>query len=283
VKDTVIYSKQTFNFKGILRSFPQPLVMGIINVTPDSFYKNSRFQEVEEILAKVNQMNSDGADIIDIGGYSSRPGAADISEDKEISRVVPVIKKIHERFPGLLISIDTFRSNVAEEAVKSGASIINDISGGLQDVKIFNVAARYNVPFILMHMKGTPQTMMSHTNYENPVKEISFYFSAQIEKAKNAGVKDIILDPGFGFSKTIDQNFELLNQLEQFRLFDLPILVGISRKATIYKTLGILPEESLNGTTVLNTVALLKGASILRVHDVKEAKEAVNLVSRLNR
>lgn len=257
--------------------------MGIINVTPDSFYKNSRFQEVEEILAKVNQMNSDGADIIDIGGYSSRPGAADISEDKEISRVVPVIKKIHERFPGLLISIDTFRSNVAEEAVKSGASIINDISGGLQDVKIFNVAARYNVPFILMHMKGTPQTMMSHTNYENPVKEISFYFSAQIEKAKNAGVKDIILDPGFGFSKTIDQNFELLNQLEQFRLFDLPILVGISRKATIYKTLGILPEESLNGTTVLNTVALLKGASILRVHDVKEAKEAVNLVSRLNR
>jgi len=281
VKDTLIYSKQTFNFKGILRSFEQPLVMGIINATSDSFYQNSRFQNVEAIVDKVSQMVAEGVDIIDVGGYSSRPGAVDISIDEEITRVIPAIQIIHEKFPDLLISIDTFRSEVAVEALTAGASIINDISGGVQDEAIFKVAADFNAPYILMHMQGTPQTMASKTDYEKMMKEILFYFSNQIVKAKAAGIKDLILDPGFGFSKTIEQNFELLNNLNQLQIFGLPILAGLSRKSTIYKTLNISPEESLNGTTVMNTVALLKGASILRVHDVKEAREVVELVKRL--
>ena len=281
MKDTLIYSKQTFNFKGILRSFERPLVMGIINSTPDSFYQNSRIQNLDGLLVRVDKMISEGVDIIDVGGYSSRPGAVDISVDEEILRVVPVIKLIHEKYPELLISIDTFRSKVAAEALAAGASVINDISGGVQDEEIFEVAATNNAPYILMHMKGTPQTMVSLSNYENLINELVLYFSTQIDKAKKAGVKDIILDPGFGFSKNIQQNFELLNQLEQLTLFNLPLLVGISRKSMIYKTLGISPEESLNGTTVLNTIALMKGASVLRVHDVKEAREVLEMVGFL--
>ena len=255
--------------------------MGIINVTPDSFYENSRFQNSEIILNRVSQMILEGVDMVDIGGYSSRPGAVDISVDEEIGRVVPVIALIHKTYPDLLISIDTFRSRVASEALKVGASIINDISGGAQDEEIFKVAAENSAPYILMHMKGTPQNMVSLANYENLINEIVLYFSTQIEKAKKAGIKDIILDPGFGFSKTIDQNFKLLTQLEQLNLFNLPLLVGVSRKSMIYKTLGISPEESLNGTTVLNTIALMKGASILRVHDVKEAKQTIRLMCNL--
>lgn len=256
--------------------------MGIINTTPDSFYQNSRFQDSDSLMNQVSKMMNEGVDIIDVGGYSSRPGATDISVDEEISRAIPAIKKIHEKFPDLLISIDTFRSVVASEALRAGASIINDISGGVQDDAIFNVAADFNAPYILMHMQGTPQTMSSQTNYENLMKDILFYFSNQIAKAKAVGIKDLILDPGFGFSKTIEQNFELLNNLNQLKLFNLPILAGLSRKSTIYKTLNISSEESLNGTTVMNTIALMKGASILRVHDVKEAKQAIQLVSKLS-
>lgn len=255
--------------------------MGIINVTPDSFYENSRFENSEIILNRVSQMILEGVDIIDIGGYSSRPGAADISVDQEIARVIPAIELIHKKYPDLLISIDTFRSKVAAEALKKGASIINDVSGGVQDEEIFKVAAANSAPYILMHMKGTPKNMVSLANYENLINEITLYFSTQIEKAKKVGIKDIILDPGFGFSKTIDQNFELLSQLEQLTMLNLPLLVGVSRKSMIYKTLGISPEESLNGTTVLNTIALMKGASILRVHDVKEAKQTIEMVIRL--
>ena len=256
--------------------------MGIINTTPDSFYQKSRFQDSDSLMNQVSQMVTEGVDIIDVGGYSSRPGAMNISVDEEISRVIPAIKKIHEKFPNLLISIDTFRSGVAVEALKAGASIINDISGGVQDEAIFKVAADLHAPYILMHMQGTPQTMSAQTNYENLMKDILFYFSNQIAKAKAAGIKDLILDPGFGFSKTIDQNFELLNNLNQLEIFGLPILAGLSRKSTIYKTLNISAEESLNGTTVMNTIALMKGASILRVHDVKEAKQAIQLISKLS-
>jgi dihydropteroate synthase len=283
VKDTSNYSKRTFNFKGILRSFEQPLVMGIINATPDSFYSASRVSGPDEVLRQAAAMIHDGADILDIGGYSSRPGADHISGDEELQRVIPVIERISREFPDQLISIDTFRAAVAEKALQAGASVINDISGGKADEAIFSIAARNSAPYVLMHMRGTPQTMTALSSYDNLLKDIIKELSIQVEKAKTAGLKDIIIDPGFGFSKTIPHNFELMNRLEQLHVLGFPLLVGISRKSTIYKVLGITPEESLNGTTVLNTVALMKGASILRVHDVKEAKEAVKLVEALSR
>jgi dihydropteroate synthase len=280
VKDTSIYPKRTFNCKGILHSFDRPLVMGILNVTPDSFYAPSRSGDWSEIILRVQKMLSQGLDILDLGGYSSRPGAVDVSEDEELQRVIPVIEKMHHVFPDLIISIDTFRSQVADEALFAGASIINDISGGGLDPEIYGIAAKHKAPYILMHMRGTPQTMGQFTSYDSIIQDMLFYFSEKIELAKVAGLTDIILDPGIGFSKTPEQNFEVLANLHRFRVLECPILLGVSRKSTICKTLNISAEESLNGTTVLNTLGLLKGADILRVHDVLEAKQAIQLIQK---
>lgn len=254
--------------------------MGILNVTPDSFYASSRVQEWTLINTRVTEMLSEGMNVLDIGGYSSRPGATDISEQEELDRVVPVIEKLSTHFPDLLISVDTFRSRVADEAISVGASFINDISGGNLDEKIYKVATKYQVPYILMHMRGTPQTMNTLTQYDNLLREMVHYFGEKITHAKKAGVRDIILDPGFGFSKSADQSFEILANLNRFSVFGCPILVGLSRKSMIYKTLGISAEESLNGTTALNTVALLKGADFLRVHDVKVAAQTIDLLTK---
>jgi dihydropteroate synthase len=254
--------------------------MGILNSTPDSFYVPSRSSGADEVANKVQEMLSQGLNILDIGGYSSRPGAADVSEDEEMLRVIPVIEKLHRDFPGLLISIDTFRSKVADAAIHAGASIINDISGGAMDSSMYTIAAKHKVPYILMHMRGTPQTMSQFTNYDSIIQDMLFYFGEKIELAKAAGVTDIILDPGIGFSKTLEQNFEVLSNLHRFSVLNCPILLGVSRKSTIYKSLNISAEESLNGTTVLNTIGLLKGADIVRVHDVLEASQAIQLLQK---
>lgn len=282
MKDTLFSSILRFNAKGILREFPKPVVMGILNATPDSFYGSSRVENVEAGFKKAEKMIQDGASILDIGGYSSRPGALDIPEKEEIERVCPLIEEIKTHFPSILISVDTFRSGVAEKAVLAGADLINDISGGQLDPDIFHVAAAHQCPYIMMHIRGTPQNMMKNTNYSNMFNDLVLYFSKQIEHAKAAGVKDLIIDPGFGFSKTREQNFELMRKLSLFQVFNLPILVGVSRKSMLYKTLNITPEESLNATTVMNTFALANGAQIVRVHDVKEAVEAVELLSAVD-
>jgi dihydropteroate synthase len=254
--------------------------MGILNVTPDSFYAPSRSHDWTEIVNRVQEMLSQGLDILDLGGYSSRPGAADVPEADELNRVIPVIEKLSAEFPKLLISIDTFRSKVADLAVQAGASIINDISGGALDPKIYGVAARYRVPYIIMHMRGTPQTMGQFTEYDAIIQDMLHYFGEKIALAKLAGITDIILDPGIGFSKTLDQNFEVMANLHRLKVLQCPILLGISRKSMICKTLQVTAEESLNGTTVLNTLGLLKGADIVRVHDVKEASQAVQLLCK---
>ncbi|MGB1104293.1 MAG: dihydropteroate synthase [Crocinitomicaceae bacterium] len=255
--------------------------MGILNVTPDSFFAGSRVNNEADILSKAEAMIAAGATILDIGGYSSRPGATDISEEEEIKRVTGPISAIRDQFPEVLISIDTFHSRVAQAAVEAGAAIVNDISGGQIDPDMIPTVADLNCPYILMHMRGTPQNMSKNTNYEYLVKDLIKYFSERIALAKAAGIKDIILDPGFGFSKKVDQNYELLNKLELLHVLEHPVLVGVSRKSMIYKTLNCSPEDSLNGTTVLNTISLMKGAQILRVHDVKEAVEAVTLIEKL--
>ena len=273
----------TLNCKGRLLVVEKPLVMGIINVTPDSFFGGSRFNAVDEIVAKVEKMLSDGADLIDIGGQSTRPGSELISPDEEIKRVVPAIKAIIQKFPDTFISIDTFYSIVAIAAVHAGATIVNDISAGSMDKKMIETVTQLKVPYILMHMKGTPQTMQQNAVYENVNQEVLDFFIAKTNELRKAGVLDIIIDPGFGFGKTIDHNFELLKNLSVFRMLDKPILVGISRKSTIYKTLGVNADGALNGTSVLNTIALMNGASVLRVHDVKEAKEAVTLFVATNK
>jgi dihydropteroate synthase len=281
VKDTLFSSNLTFNSKGILYDYTKPIVMGILNATPDSFYGKSRVSSVEIAVKRGMTILAEGATILDIGGYSSRPGATDVSEIEEIRRVLPIIEAIKEASPSTLISIDTFRANVADAAIKAGAGLVNDISGGQLDPPIMRVSADNQCPYILMHMRGTPQTMISENNYTHLMADLLFYFSKQISAAKNAGLKDIILDPGFGFSKNSAQNFELLRKLERLHILELPLLVGISRKSMIYKSLHIDPSESLNGTTVLNTITLEKGAKILRVHDVKAAIEAVELVVKL--
>ena len=273
----------TLNCKGRLLVVEKPLVMGIINVTPDSFFGGSRFNAVDEIVAKVEKMLSDGADLIDIGGQSTRPGSELISPDEEIKRVVPAIKAIIQKFPDTFISIDTFYSIVAIAAVDAGATIVNDISAGSMDKKMIETVTQLKVPYILMHMKGTPRTMQQNAVYENVNQEVLDFFIAKTNELRKAGVLDIIIDPGFGFGKTIDHNFELLKNLSVFRMLDKPILVGISRKSTIYKTLGVNADGALNGTSVLNTIALMNGASVLRVHDVKEAKEAVTLFVATNK
>lgn len=251
--------------------------MGILNITPDSFYSGSRVEEKNSVLKQAEKMILEGANILDIGGYSSRPGATDISIDEEIKRVVPAIESIRQKFPEVYISIDTFRSDVALQAINSGADIVNDISGGELDHNMFSVVTENKIPYILMHMRGTPQTMKDHTDYQNMIIEIIDYFQVKVNKLRGMGLSDIIIDPGFGFAKTIDQNFELLKKIDAFKTLECPILVGISRKSMIYKSLGIDSEGALNGTTALNMIALQNGASILRVHDVKEAVETVKL------
>lgn len=270
------------NVRGRLLDLAVPRVMGIINVTPDSFYKGSRFNSEREIAEAAGRMISDGADILDIGGYSSRPGAADITTEEEWNRVSAALKIIVKEFPDAILSIDTFRAEIARRAVEEfGAAMINDISGGEGDKGMFALVAGLNVPYVLMHMRGNPRTMQQNTEYDDVVADILRWFAPKIQQLRLAGVKDIILDPGFGFSKTVSQNFEILNRLREFTVAELPVLAGLSRKTTVWKTLGISAAEALNGTTVLNTTALLNGADFLRVHDVKEAVEAVKLVSML--
>ncbi len=272
----------TLNCKGKLIILKQPLVMGILNMTPDSFFAGSRFNAEDELLFRAEQMISDGAGIIDIGGQSTRPGSQRVKEDEELERVIPAISAIHKRFPGALLSIDTFYAKVAKEAVAAGASIVNDVSAGSIDEAMVETVAGLGVPYVLMHMTGDPQTMQVNPLYDNVVTEVFDFLNFKIKQFNESGIKDIIVDPGFGFGKTIQHNFQLLSRLDYFSQLKKPLLIGLSRKATIYKTLNINPEDALNGTTVLNTISLLKGAHILRVHDVKEAVQAVKLVSCLN-
>jgi len=272
----------TINCKGHLIDLSSPKVMGILNITPDSFYDGGKHNSEKAIIKHVEQMLLEGATFIDIGAYSSKPGADFVSEDEELARILPIITRVLKEFPEALLSIDTFRSRVAKECIQMGAALINDISAGKLDDTMLNTVADLHVPYIMMHMRGTPQTMQKQTVYNNLVKDILFYFSERIAAARQIGIVDMIIDPGFGFAKTLEQNFELLNQLELFNMLELPLLVGVSRKSMIYKTLQNSASEALNGTTALNTIALQKGANILRVHDVKEAIETVRLVQSLN-
>ena len=270
------------NCKGALISFDTPKVMGILNITPDSFYSQSRTTP-SEVLHKAEQMLQEGATFVDIGGYSSRSNAQEVSEEEELQRVVPVVEALVKHFPEIRISVDTFRAEVARQSLEAGACIINDISAGQIDPTIWEVAAHYQVPYIAMHMRGTPQTMQTYTEYDKLTKDILYYFSEVKDKARQLKINDLIVDPGFGFSKTLAQNYELMQQLALFKALECPILVGISRKSMIYKLLDTTAEDALNGTTVLNTFALLHGADILRVHDVKEAMECVKIVGELKK
>jgi dihydropteroate synthase len=272
----------TINCKGTLINLLTPKVMGIVNVTPDSFFDGGKLTNSNEILFQVEKMLVDGATFIDLGGYSSKPGAEFVSEIEELNRVIPIVKLLVEKYPDILLSIDTFRSEVAKQAIENGAALINDISAGLLDENMLETVAKLQVPYIMMHMKGTPKTMQSFANYKDLLKEMNFYFSERIAKARSFGLNDIIIDPGFGFAKTLEQNYELLQNLELLQFHDLPILAGISRKSMIYKALKTSPENALNGTTFLHAFCLQKGANILRVHDVKEAVECVSLFRLLD-
>lgn len=279
-KDKLFRKKSTLNCRGKILSLDMPLVMGILNVTPDSFYADSRLASLQEVVKQAGTMLTDGADILDIGGYSSRPGAADVTEAEELARVVPAIEAILAAYPNAILSVDTFRAEVAAQAVKAGAALINDISGGELDEKMFETVAKLQVPYILMHMRGTPQTMATLTNYDDVALEVLDELQQKVAKLKQLGLHDIILDPGFGFAKTIDQNFELLNRLNELCILELPILAGMSRKSMVYKALGIHQADALTGTIVVNTLALMKGADILRVHDVKETKQTIELYKK---
>lgn len=270
------------NCKGQLVDLSTPKVMGVMNVTPDSFFDGGKYKNEYEIVTRAGKILTEGATFLDIGAYSSRPGADFVSEQEEIARIVPAIKMILKHFPETLLSIDTFRAEVAKASIESGAALINDIAAGELDAKMFDVIAHYNVPYIMMHMRGNPQTMQTMTQYEDIVKEMLFYFSEKVKKARSLGINDLILDPGFGFAKTTEQNYEVLQKMELFNALELPVLAGISRKSMIYKTLNITVLEALNGTTVINTIALTKGAKILRVHDVKEAMECVTLLNKMS-
>ena len=255
--------------------------MGILNVTPNSFYDGGKHKEINSIIHQVDKMLSEGADFIDIGAYSSKPSAEFVSEEEEIKRLVPIVKSLVETFPNIVLSVDTFRAQVAKASVENGVAMVNDIAAGLLDDKMLETVAELKVPYIMMHMRGNPQTMQSLTDYKDIVKEMIFYFSERIQKARSFGISDIIIDPGFGFAKTLEQNYEVLHKMELFSMLELPLLAGISRKSMIYKVLESSPQEALNGTSVLNTIALQKGAKILRVHDVNEAVECIKLVSKL--
>ena len=272
----------TLNLRGKLYSLCEPKIMGILNVTPDSFYAESRTSDEEHIAARVQQLMDDGADMIDIGGYSSRPGADDVSPEEEMNRLRRGLRVVRHLYPEVPISVDTFRADVARMCVEEdGAVIIIDMSGGMMDRQMFRTVARLGVPYILMHMQGTPDTMQQAPHYDNLRREVMLYFAERIDRLCQMGAKDIIVDPGFGFGKTLEHNYELFHHLDDFNLFNLPLLVGISRKTMIYKLLGGTPQTSLNGTTVLNTIALMKGVHILRVHDVKEAVEAKRIVMKM--
>lgn len=283
VKDTFFDLSPSINCRGLLLDFSTPRVMGILNATPDSFYAGSRTAEADAIVQKAGQMLAEGADILDIGGYSSRPGAEDIPEDEELKRVIPAIGAVHSAFPKAIISVDTFRSNVAEKAVKAGAALVNDISGGSLDSAMHSTVASLRVPYVLMHMRGTPQTMTQHTDYVNVLDEVVMYFTHQIKLLRSNGVSDILIDPGFGFAKTREQSFALMRQLNVLKILNCPVMVGVSRKSMIAKTLGVSPDEALNGTTVLHTIALQQGAQLLRVHDVREAVEAISLFQKVDK
>ena len=281
-KDTIFSTKTTLNLRGNLVDISTPIVMGILNITPDSFHKESRINSDKNLLHQAEKMLDEGATILDVGGYSSRPDANDISIEEELKRVIPTIKKLIKSFPQAYLSIDTFRSEVAQVALETGVCMVNDISGGTLDNKMFDVLSKYRPAYVLMHMRGTPQTMTSMTEYDNLLTNVMDFFVDRTNQLKALGVADVILDPGFGFAKTIDQNYEILKNLQYFQQLKLPLLAGISRKSMIYKSLDISPDQALNGTTVLNTIALMNGAQILRVHDVKEATEAVKLFNAAN-
>jgi dihydropteroate synthase len=272
----------TINCKGQLIDLSTPKVMGILNVTPNSFFDGGKYKNESDILFQTQKMLHEGATFIDIGAYSSKPNAELVSEDEELARITPVVNLILKEFPEALLSIDTFRGLIAKESIENGAALINDISAGNIDDSMLHTIAEYNVPYCMMHMRGTPNTMQSLTHYEDIVKEILFYFSERIHKARSLGINDLIIDPGFGFAKTLEQNYEVFRKLELFQILELPLLVGISRKSMIYKLLKTNANEALNGTTTLNTLALTKGASILRVHDVKEAMDCITLFNEVN-
>jgi dihydropteroate synthase len=281
VQNTAFSTNKTLNVNGRLIDISQPKIMGILNITPDSFYAGSRYRDETEILKRAERMLEEGAMFLDVGGYSSRPGAEDIPPSEELSRVLPAIRNIKTRFPDAIISIDTFRSEVAHAAVQEGASMVNDISAGELDGNMIEMVARFRIPYVAMHMKGNPQTMTKEATYGNLLKEILDHFHKKIDKLQSYGITDIIIDPGFGFAKTRQQNFELLKDLHLLSVLGKPMLVGLSRKSMVWKTLEIDPEDALNGTTVLNTLAILKGVSVLRVHDVKEAAEVIRLMQVL--
>jgi dihydropteroate synthase len=281
IEDKYLKTSFSINCRGRLIDLSDPVVMGIINITPDSFYMGSRFQTTDDVLKRVEQIIEEGGRVIDVGGYSSRPGAHHISVEEEEQRLLPVLSAIRKHWPDVLISLDTFRAAIAEKAVLDyEVDIINDISGGSMDSSMFETIGRLNVPYVLMHMKNTPVDMQNNPHYLDVTKEVMLSLAEKINQLQSVGVSDIIVDPGFGFAKTTDHNYQLLRDLEQFRLFELPLLVGFSRKSMISRYLGVDVREALNGTTVLNTLSLIKGANILRVHDVKEAVECVKLVSK---
>lgn len=269
------------NCNGKLMDFEVPKVMGILNCTPNSFYDGGKYKTKTDFLKQTEKMLIDGASIIDLGAYSTQPNADFVTEDEELNRILPVASSIIKHFPEIILSIDSFRSEVAKQCIENGATIINDVSAGFLDEKMFEVVGKYKVPYIMMHMKGTPQNMQKFTDYDDVMKDMMFYFSERIATAKSFGIVDIILDPGFGFSKTLNQNYEVLNKLELLNEFNLPVLSALSRKSMIYKFLNTEPTEVLNGTTVLHTISLMKGAKLLRAHDVKEAVECVKLTQKI--
>ena len=280
-KNTVFQQKLSLNIQGHLMDLSRPKIMGILNLTPDSFYDGGRNNDPVKALKRAEILLSESADMLDLGAYSSRPGADHISEQEELERLIPVIKASVKEFPNAILSIDTFRSAVANAAINEGAHIVNDISAGQMDANMFETIAELRVPYILMHMRGTPQTMTGLTNYTDLITDVCNYFAAKIEQLKQLGVKDLIIDPGFGFAKTPEQSFELLKNLDFLKITGHPILAGLSRKSMIYKTLGTDAENSLSGTVAANTIALMKGANILRVHDVKAAKDALTIFEKM--
>ncbi len=278
-KDTFFKQTQTINVGGKLLDLTQPKVMGILNLTPDSFYTSSRFTTETEVVNQAQKMLLEGADILDLGAYSTRPGASDVPAEEEAKRLLPAIKAIKNNFPDSILSVDTFRANIARLAIKAGADMINDVSGGDFDDQMFATIADLQVPYILMHNRGTAQTMHQLNHYNNLMGDVILYFSEKINQLRALGVHDIVLDPGFGFAKNLTQNFELLNYFDQLEILELPVLAGLSRKSMIWKSLNKIPNQALNGTSILNTIALQKGAKILRVHDVVEAVDCIKLVA----
>lgn len=272
----------TINCKGELVDLHEPKIMGILNVTPNSFFDGGQYQSDLQLLSQAEKMILEGADFIDVGAYSSKPSADFVTEEEEIKRIVPIVEMLQREFPSIHLSIDTFRAGVAKATVEAGAAMINDIAAGLLDDKMIETVGKLQVPYIMMHMRGNPQTMQSLTSYTDLVEDMRIYFSERIAVARAAKINDVIIDPGFGFAKTVEQNYELMAKLELFNCFELPILVGISRKSMIYRLLDSSPQEALNGTTVLNTIALQKGANILRVHDVKQAVETRKIIKQLS-